>query len=294
MSEPPADLTPARVEAILAQLPVVRRVVLHGIGEPTLNRKLPAIIELAKAHDAYVLFNTNGLLMRGRVAQEVVAARLDEARFSIDAGEASTYLTIRGADVFHRVLANATAFAKVAAAAGGHTKCSLWMTGLHTNLPELETLVRRAAAAGIREVYLQRLVFSERGNARQELALYARMTRDQEAALAQAVSLARSLGVELRGSAEALPSSMPPYGDAPWRGCWRPYRLMYVTANGNILPCCIAPFTEAPYDDLILGNAFREPLAEAWHGPRYRSWRSQMEAGEPPAACRRCGTDWAL
>jgi len=27
-----------------------------------------------------------------------------------------------------------------------------------------------------------------------------------------------------------------------------------VTAQGTALPCCIAPFTDAPYDEIMLGN----------------------------------------
>ena len=44
MEEESADLSPAQVEALIGQLPSLRRVVLHGIGEPTQNPELPAII----------------------------------------------------------------------------------------------------------------------------------------------------------------------------------------------------------------------------------------------------------
>src|SRR5438128_10789502 len=27
-----------------------------------------------------------------------------------------------------------------------------------------------------------------------------------------------------------------------WAGCQRPWTLSYVTANGNVLPCCISPW----------------------------------------------------
>src|SRR5260370_20211443 len=64
MPEDDADLTPDGVRRILSQFPTVRRVVLHGIGEPLLNRELPEIIGAAKERGAHVLFNTNGLLLR--------------------------------------------------------------------------------------------------------------------------------------------------------------------------------------------------------------------------------------
>ncbi|MFN0096537.1 MAG: radical SAM/SPASM domain-containing protein [Dehalococcoidia bacterium] len=296
MEEEEADLSPDRVREFLDQLPRVDRVVLHGIGEPTLNPDLVEILRLVKARGAYALFNSNGLLLRGKLARELVEAGLDEARISIDAAEASTYLAVRGADVFDRVLANAAALTRVRDQLGSATpRVSLWMTGLKMNIAELPALVRVAAASGIKEVYLQRLVFSGRGNALEEQALFGRVTEDEEQLLADAVALGASLGVTLRGSQEALPKAeAPSAADAPWRGCWRPFRLMYITANGNALPCCMAPFTAAPYAGLVLGNVFANPISEVWEGDRYDAWRQRMQEGEPNEACARCGSDWAL
>ncbi|MEO9253960.1 MAG: radical SAM protein, partial [Tepidiformaceae bacterium] len=96
MSESSADLTVERVEQILQQVPGVRRVVLHGIGEPTLNPSLPAIIDAVKSRGAYALFNTNGLLLRGRLLESLVRSGLDEVRVSVDAATPETYRLVRG------------------------------------------------------------------------------------------------------------------------------------------------------------------------------------------------------
>ena len=67
-----------------------------------------------------------------------------------------------------------------------------------------------------------------------------------------------------------------------------------ITANGNVLPCCISVFTDTPYEELVLGNVFETPVSEVWNGPRYRAWRGAMLSGEPPKACRGCGVAWSL
>ena len=82
--------------------------------------------------------------------------------------------------------------------------------------------------------------------------------------------------------------------DLPYQACRRPWSLMYVTANGNVLPCCIAPFTGVPYEDITLGNAFVQTIEEVWNGPRYQEWRQRMQSGEPPAACAGCGSGWSV
>src|SRR5262249_29150507 len=50
--EPPADLTLERVRAIVEQCPELDRVVLHGIGEPLLNREIFEIVAYLKTRVA--------------------------------------------------------------------------------------------------------------------------------------------------------------------------------------------------------------------------------------------------
>jgi len=296
MSEDSADLTPETARELLSQLPTVRRVVLHGIGEPTLNPRLAEIIAVVKERGAYALFNTNALLLRGRLLETLVKSDLDEVRISVDAATPETYQLVRGADMFSRVIANAAALNETKARLGATTpRVSLWMTGMKSNIRELPELVRVAARAGIAEVYVQRLVFSGRNLADQQEALYGQMGPPEREGLAAAERVAANLGVTLRGSSEALPAEQAPsLAERPWSACRRPTSLMYITANGNVLPCCIAPFTSAPYESLILGNTARMGLEEIWNGNQYEEWRSKLQSDEPPQACKGCGSAWAL
>ncbi len=299
MAEPPADLTMDRFYALIDQLPRVRRVVLHGIGEPLLNRHLPEMVRELKARGAYVLFNSNGLLLRGRWPAKLIESGLDELRVSVDAGTPETYQTVRGANGFARIFANLRSLSAAKTEREAVTpKLSLWMTGMHSNVTELPALVRRAAESGIGEVYLQRLVFSERGMARADQSLYGHARDEDAAAIAEAEALARRLGVTLRGSGEVQLADQLAGQDgpnAPRRACQRPWKLMYVTANGQVLPCCVAPFTSAPYASIVLGHTARQGLPEIWNGERYQAWRTALLSEDsPPAACRGCGADWSL
>ena len=80
----------------------------------------------------------------------------------------------------------------------------------------------------------------------------------------------------------------------PWSRCRRPSSLIYITANGNVLPCCFSPFTTRDYQRLILGNAFEQPLAEIWNGAAYRRFRDDLLTDSPPDSCDRCGLCWSL
>ena len=298
MGEPSADLAPEEFYRLTDQFPRLRRVVLHGIGEPLLNPHLPEMIRHLKGRGAHVLFNSNGLLLRGRWPAALVESGLDELRVSIDGASPATYKTVRGADGFRRILANLRLVDAAKAERGAQQpKVSLWMTGLRANVGDLPELVRTAARIGVREVYLQRLVYSERGLASSEEALYGRAGERERQAVAEAERLAAELGVTFRGSGEVRPAEQIAGGDgpnAPRRACLRPWKLTYLTANGQALPCCIAPFTGAPYASIVLGNVRAQSVAEVWNGERYQAWRRRLLSEDPPAACLGCGADWSL
>ena len=80
----------------------------------------------------------------------------------------------------------------------------------------------------------------------------------------------------------------------PWRACSRPLRLAYVTAQGTALPCCIAPFTDAPFESITLGNYLRDGIQATWHGEAYTRFRERLYSSEPPLSCRNCGIAWSL
>ena len=53
---------------------------------------------------------------------------------------------------------------------------------------------------------------------------------------------------------------------SPWSLCRRPWTVMYFTANGRALPCCIAPFSQRGYENYTLGDATQQTLREIWTG----------------------------
>ncbi|MCX6024594.1 MAG: hypothetical protein NTZ05_23250 [Chloroflexi bacterium] len=60
--EPNKDLTWDEFRLIVGQFPTLERVVLHGIGEPLLNRNLAKFILYLKEHrGSYCLFNSNAI-----------------------------------------------------------------------------------------------------------------------------------------------------------------------------------------------------------------------------------------
>ena len=207
-----------------------------------------------KERNVYVLFNTNGTLLTEANGQALIDAGLDELRVSLDAAEPSVFQMVRGKDMFDRIVTNVRRFRAMQRDQGGAgPRVSLWLTGLKETLDQLESFVRIADSVDVREVYLQRLVFfteNSIGLARAESALFESDVEETEAVIARAVALAESLGIlfNASGATEPETSIHKRQDDSPWSLCRRPWSLMYFTANGRSIPCCIAPFSMHNYD----------------------------------------------
>jgi len=299
--EPERDMTLQDFLLITDQLEVLERTTLHGVGEPLLNAHLPAMIRHLKRRNVYTLFNSNGILLDHERQQELIDSGLDELRISLDAASAAGYKKIRNSNEFGRIVGNLRSFRKlqeVRSLTG--PKLSLWFLGTKDNIAELPEFVQLAADIGIGEVYLQRLVYYHDdggyGVAREDKSL--QDTDDHAMELIQrSQSLAEDLGLRFNASGLSQPIESIQSGstkDKPWSRCYRPQTLIYVTANGNVLPCCIAPFATVDYASIILGNVYESSLNDIWQGTGYKQFRNKLQTADPPKCCQGCGVLWSL
>jgi len=281
-----------RFVRVLDQFPGVERVVLHGVGEPLLARDLPDMVAEANRRGARVLFNSNALALHRRLARQLVAAGLDELRISMDAADAGTYRAIRGVDGFEKAMRRAADFCRLLRELGAERpRVSLVFMVMSENVDSLTRVIERAGEIGAHAVVLQRLVYFDVGMAVEAQSL---MGRDLSALTAAWRDAAGRAGVELVGTGGFSPadSLQPVAARRPWSGCTRPWRSTYVTANGNVLPCCFAPFTTTDYQGVILGSVHERPMSEIWNGSEYEAFRRAHASDDPPECCRGCGTRW--
>jgi len=261
---------------------------------------LPLMISYLKARGTYVLFNSNGILLNAKRGQALIDAGLDEYRLSMDGSTRETYAQVRGVDAFDKIWRNIRAFiAMQKVQHASKPAVSLWFTAMKENLHELPGLVDLASESGIREVYLQRLVYFEEGLAHSRQSLFRRSTREELELVDQCEQTCKERGITFKaaGSATPLESLLRDFGERPWSGCQRPYSLTYITASGNVLSCCFAPFghkSAREYkEERVLGNVFEEPIEAIWHGERYAAFRRAFESDHPAKHCSQCGLNWS-
>ena len=82
--EPLRDMNLGEFRDLVDQVPLLRRVVLHGVGEPLLNRDLPAMITYLKGRSPapHVLFNSNAILLRDPLQEALLRANPRTGRYA--------------------------------------------------------------------------------------------------------------------------------------------------------------------------------------------------------------------
>ena len=297
--EPAANMSWDLFRSIVDQYPKISRVVLHGVGEPLMVPNLPRMIRYLKERGTYVLFNTNGTLLNERRGRDLIASGLDELRVSLDAAEPVAFKAVRGKDAFDRIVKNVRAFRALQRSLGAAApRVSLWLTGLKETIGQLPAFVDLAAAIDVPEVHLQRMVFfpDGQGLSRADQSLFERVDAEEERFVREAEARAKEHGILFDASGATEPGTSLKRADdqRPWSLCTRPWTLMYFTAHGRALPCCIAPFSMRGYDAFTLGNATQQSLRDIWNGEKYRAFRAGLLSDQPPPACANCGLRWSL
>lgn len=291
------DLSYDEFRRVVDQAPDLERVVLHGIGEPLLNRHLPAMIRHLKERGVHVLFNSNAILLTRKWRELLLGSGLDEFRASLDAATPATYHAIRGVPLHGRVVKHLGDLIADRRALGQATpKISVWFTVMRENLEELPDVARLVARLGADEFHIQRLVYFGQGLATAEQSVYRHLTAHETALLGEAETICRAAGIGFTASGDDAPEESLTGNDTgrPWLACHRPWYLAYVTAHGDVLPCCFAPFITTDLAPVTLGNVFREPLAAIWNGSAYQEFRRRFQTDEPFAICAGCGSKWSV
>lgn len=252
------------------------------------------MVALAAGRGIRVSANTNLTLLTPARAQRSIDSGLAALSVSLDGASAAVYESIRRKASFEKVVRNLGRLTDARDAAGSPLDVRGVMVLMRDNLDELPALVRLMHAHRVPGLLVQRLS-SDLGQPDLP-ARYIPIRRYVDGAQlrpsdlphAQAVfdearALAAEVGVELHlpRLSEAVEA---PAADRP--RCTWPWDQLYVTAAGELLPCCMV----ATADRASFGRVFDGDggLAERWHGGAARAFRAGLAAGDPPTVCRHC------
>lgn len=256
-------------ETIIKKLPRAYRVILQGVGEPSLHPNFEDLIRIALATGKYgiVAFNTNGHSHNEAFWRALGQKYRLSVSLSIDSLDQRVATICRKGTDVETLYRQMCLFKDIFAA------FSVTMVASRLNFEDIPATLRMIATAGVRQVGIQGMI-TEEG----DLVLDAGQNRE----LAEHVRVigAEYPGFQIYGAGGSGHSGI----SSGLERCVAPFVAPFITAKGDLAPCCAA-IEPAAYDWTSLlderdWNAIRS-------SPGVINWIRSYVAEDPPM-CRTC------
>jgi len=267
------------------------RAYLMGNGEPLLNRNFLDFVAKLKKRNVEIQFNTNGMLLRPDVSEQLVELGVDAIAVSMDGADAATFNDIRyGAD-YDRVTAHIRELNRIKdERRSDKPRLSLAVVALKDNWRQMPDLVEMARRLGMVHVHVESLMWQD-DPAYQEYYRQHSLDGIEDQALAR-LREARQKAAEHRMGfssvlfdvktidAAGFPSPRSRRIDRKGIPCWEPWTTIFVTWQGDVHPCCGS--------EQVMGNLGDGDIRDIWNGPEYRRLRRDLASGAAPEGCQIC------
>ena len=292
----PRDMTRAQLECILERLPHAFRIVVVGLGEPSLHPELADFVRIASGQGRRVALVSNGMELGTQLAGDLCDAGLASMTFSLDAAEPEVAARVRRGSDLRRIVENIQGFLAQRARRHDGTGLGKPAVSIFTALSsetalQLQPIVQLAADLGIDAVMVSDLNFI----ANQGTTLHASLSPAASQSIRQAVktAAARRLpllsvhGLEMldirAGARDVLLFRAEQIASRSRRRahCASPWQTAVVSVDGDLSICDCQPHA-------LLGNILEKPLSACWNSPDMVDYRKRMLGDCPPADCLAC------
>ncbi len=268
-------------KSVIDKFRYLTHVKLQGNGEPLLNRFLPDMVKYASERSIKTTINSHGGLLTPALSREFLNAGLTTMNCSFDGASKETYEKARVNSDFDKVTNNIRTLCDLKSRMRSDLRVGL--TCLVSNrriLEEVPRLVELSSDLGVDKLHVKgRLKHWEK--AADNSYSFTITTNDSydfyQDIKAQSTNLANQLGVKFTmGDSDNLFSDNAP--------CWWPWRSLYISTEGYVIPCCV----NATPETWNMGSIFDKPLSGIWNSKEYRMLRKNLLSAEKPKTCVSC------
>ncbi len=222
--------------------------------------------------DSYMV--TNAMLLRPRIAERFVDARLSRLVVSLDSHVRETYEAIRVGARFDTVIGNVRHFVEYRRSRGlASPKLQVNCVLMRRNIEEVGPFLDFVHQLGADAVDLRHVVPYEGLGIEEESLVHYKELCNKHLRIARAKCA--ELGIEIASMPEEFAlDAAPAVCQAPTkRACDVPSKFMYVRPDGGVQPCVLW-FGEDP-----VGNLARDDFETVWNDPGYSTFRAEVARG---------------
>lgn len=264
-------------DRLLDDLAELTHVSFVGAGEALIVRDFADYVSMCTERGILSSCNTNGLLVRRRLAPAVDAG-LGLIAISVDGADDATLGAMRSG-LRHSQLAAAIT-AAVELTADRPTRLSAAVTLSTVNAHTFRDIVVMVADLGITEISVESLHHWGADKSLNADSLFAMDPDEARTHLERGLHEAAERGLEVRVFDYRRLYGMDREPMCPW-----PWDACYVTRDGDVTPCCVNLRAE---DHNLLGNVHRTPIGEIWTNTRYQDLRRSFLGGSEWTSCVDC------
>jgi len=288
LQRPGKDMDLALFDYLLDLMPHTYKIVLVGLGEPTLHPQVAELVAKAVDQGHTIGLVTNAMTLDHAMSKQLIRAGLRSITFSLDCVDEALASTVRRGTDVERIRGNIDDFLDLAAGSIPTAVFSAISTTTVAHLPELAGVV---AQLGVKAWMVSDLNFQ----ANQEASIWKGWCKECRENIGRAIKTAFSHQlpvISVRGIEElGLSSRYHDYlltspaelgrrsGAHQW--CLSPWQTLPIDVDGNVSLCDCRP-------DAVIGNLVEDAVSDLWNGPSMQAHRRSMRSAEPPAECRIC------
>lgn len=274
------DLSLDDFKNIINKFPHLKSVKLQGMGEPFLNKELLEMIDFCNQKGIYSTIFNNGTVINDVIIKKLFKSPPLFLIFSLDTPNRETYKLIRGKDMFNKVINNIHLAVAERNNTNSNTKIEIWCVLNKYNLAEIDKLVGLAKDLGVDNISVQTKLtcFSKKSLKRKNDSITVNISDAQSVdILNNAVKLAKNIN-----------QSFSVYkGDyfSENRPCTFVKNSIYVSVEGEIVPCCII----ADPRIISMGNIHKvNSINDVWNNKLYKNLRMAIQKNKLPSFCENC------
>jgi len=286
------------METLMGLIPALRRVGhvhLQGWGEPLLHPEFFQMVSLAHAAGCRVGTTTNGTLLEGDLASQIVDSGIEVVAVSVAGADAEGNDRFRSGAPLRRVMDGISALVRARNAAGvSHPEIHVAYMLLASQIDDLERIPSFLAGLGVQQVVISALDYV--ADQALEVEIIAPRNMGENRALR-----ARFDAVVAEGEARGLGGHyhLDVAGERQPCCTENVQRAMVVASDGTVTPCVYTDLEipgasfwrhgeRRPCLRLGMGNVHREPLQTIWRKEAYRQFRRSFSRGPLVAQCQTC------